>query len=97
MKWIADIAGLAERQAQTALEDLADRVLLVSDAAAEAFLLPPLAATFLRAKRPEAVAQTGDRLADRAYALAWKTAIKNTSVSRCWKPNGRRSRLLCRA
>ncbi|MFB3154300.1 MAG: NB-ARC domain-containing protein, partial [Candidatus Acidiferrales bacterium] len=68
--WIADLAALAERQAQTALDDLDDRALLVGDPTAQVFSLPRLAATFLKAKRPEAVAQTGDRLADRAYALA---------------------------
>ena len=31
VKWLADMAGLAEREAQTALEDLADRALLVAD------------------------------------------------------------------
>ena len=70
VKWIADVAGLAERQAQTALDDLADRALLVGDPAAQAFLLPALAAKFLGDKRPEAVTQTGDRLADGAFALA---------------------------
>jgi tetratricopeptide (TPR) repeat protein len=70
VQWIADVAQLAASQAQTALEDLADRALLVGDPAAQAFILPPLTAQFLRAKRPEAVAQSGDRLADRAYALA---------------------------
>ena len=70
VQWIADVAQLAAPQAQTALEDLADRALLVGDPAAQAFTLPPLTAQFLRTKRPEAVAQSGDRLADRAYALA---------------------------
>ena len=70
VKWIADLSGLAERQAQTALDDLADRALLVGDPSGQAFLLPPLAAKFLRDKRPEAVAQAGARLVDRAYALA---------------------------
>ena len=70
LKWIADLARLAERQAETALEDLTDRALLVADAELQNFFLPPLAAKFLRDKRPEAVAQTGGRLADRAYALA---------------------------
>ena len=76
VKWIADLADLAEPQAQTALEDLADRALLVSDSTAQAFVLPPLAARFLRDKRPEAVAQTGDRLADRAYALALENGFQ---------------------
>jgi tetratricopeptide (TPR) repeat protein len=77
VKWVADLAGLSERQAETALEDLADRALLVSDPTAQAFVLPPLAAKFLRDKRPEAVAQTGDRLADRVYALALENGYQN--------------------
>lgn len=68
--WIAAVADMAEAAAQTALEDLADRALLVADPALETFFLPPLAATFLRRTHPEAVGQTGDRLANRAYALA---------------------------
>lgn len=67
--WIAAVANMAEAAAQTALEDLADRALLVADAALETFFLPPLAATFLRRTHPEAVGQTGNRLADRATAL----------------------------
>ena len=76
VEWIADVAQLATSQAQTALEDLADRALLVSDPSAQAFTLPPLAVQFLRAKRPEAVAQSGDRLADRAYELALEHGYK---------------------
>ena len=68
--WIAAVADMAEAAARTALEDLADRALLVADAALETFFLPPLAATFLRRTHPEAVGQTGDRLTDRATALA---------------------------
>jgi tetratricopeptide (TPR) repeat protein len=70
VKWIAEVAGIAEPAALTALEDLTDRALLVSDEGAQTFLLPPLAATFLRRKRPEVIARTGGRLTDRAYALA---------------------------
>lgn len=70
VKWIADVAGISEPAAQTALEDLADRALLVSDPSAEAYLLPPLAATFLRRTRPEVIAQTGQYLTDHIYALA---------------------------
>jgi len=70
VEWIAEVAGLASPAAITALEDLADRALLVSDEEMQNFFLPSLAATFLRRKRPQAVAQTGDRLTDRAYALA---------------------------
>ncbi|MBU0495937.1 MAG: ATP-binding protein [Chloroflexi bacterium] len=69
VEWIAELAELAPPAAQTTLEDLADRALLVSDEAAEAFLLPPLSATFLRRQRPEAVAQAGSRLTSSALAL----------------------------
>jgi len=77
IKWIADMADLAERAAQTALEDLSDRALLVADDALQNFYLPPLAATFLRHKRPEVIAQTGDRLTDRTYALALENGYQN--------------------
>jgi len=69
VKWIADVAGIAEPVAVTALEDLTDRALLVSDQEGRTFLLPPLAATFLRRKRPEAISRAGDRFTDRVYAL----------------------------
>jgi tetratricopeptide (TPR) repeat protein len=76
VKWISDLAALSEREAETALEDLADRALVVGDPVSHAFYLPPLAAKFLQNKRPEAVAQTGDRLADRAFALALQNGHK---------------------
>lgn len=77
IKWITELSGLARLPAQTALEDLADRALLVSDEAAQTFFLPPLAATYLRRKRPEAVAETGNRLTARAYALAIENGYEN--------------------
>jgi nucleoside phosphorylase/tetratricopeptide (TPR) repeat protein len=77
VEWIADVAGIAEPAAITALEDLTDRALLVSDEGAHDFLLPPLAATFLRRKRPEVITQTGGRLTDRAYALALVYGFEN--------------------
>jgi nucleoside phosphorylase/tetratricopeptide (TPR) repeat protein len=77
VEWLADLTGLARQSTQTALEDLADRALLVSDPQSHTFLLPTLAATFLRRKRPEAVAGTGHRLAARAYALAVQHGYEN--------------------
>ena len=74
--WIADLAGLSEVQAQTALEDLADRALVNGDPTDRTFVLPLLTATFLKKKRPEAVAQTGSRLDDRAYALALENGFQ---------------------
>ncbi|MEW6029998.1 MAG: DUF4062 domain-containing protein [Chloroflexota bacterium] len=70
LKWIADMTDLPERQAETALEDLTDRSILTSDLSAQTYFLPPLTAKFIRARRPEAVTQTGDALTQRAYALA---------------------------
>jgi tetratricopeptide (TPR) repeat protein len=70
LKWIADMTDLPERAAETALEDLTDRSILTSDLSAQTYFLPPLTAKFIRARRPEAVTQTGDALTDRAYALA---------------------------
>jgi hypothetical protein len=70
LQWIADMANLPARAAETALEDLTDRSILTSDLLAQTYLLPPLTAKFIRTRRPDAVTQTGDALTDRAYALA---------------------------
>ena len=69
VKFIAELAVLSKVAAQTALEDLADRALVVGDAEQENFVLTPLVADYLRKARPEVVAETGDRLEQRAYAL----------------------------
>lgn len=69
-QWIAQMTGLPERAAETALEDLSDRSILTADVEARAFFLPPLATQFIKTRRPEAVEKTGDALCDRAYALA---------------------------
>jgi len=70
LQWVAQMTKLPERAAETALEDLADRSVLTANLEARSFLLPPLAAQFIKTRRPEAVTQTGDALVDRAYALA---------------------------
>lgn len=70
LKWIADMTNLSERAAETALEDLTDRSILISNLESLTFFLPPLTAKFIRTRRPEVVAQTGDALTDRAYAIA---------------------------
>jgi len=69
LKWIADMTDLPARAAETALEDLTDRSILTSDLSAQTYFLPPLTAKFIRARRPDAVTQTGDALTDRTYAL----------------------------
>jgi len=77
IKWIAETSDIAEKAAQTALEDLADRALLLATPDAEKYLLPPLAATFLRRKCPELLAQAGRRLTDSIYALVMENGYDN--------------------
>ena len=68
VRWVAEIGKIKIPQAETALEDLSDRsVLVVED---RRYLLPSLTATFLRHARPEVIAEAGVSLGDRAYALA---------------------------
>ncbi len=76
LKWIADVADIAETAALTGCEDLADRALLVSNEDQTSFFLPLLAASFLRRKRPEAVGQTADRLTDRVFALIFENGYR---------------------
>ncbi len=67
--WLAQMSGLPAPAAETALEDLSDRSILLADLEARSFYLPPLTAQFIKTRRPEAVAQTGDALCNRVYAL----------------------------
>ncbi|MFT5196414.1 MAG: tetratricopeptide (TPR) repeat protein, partial [Candidatus Promineifilaceae bacterium] len=76
LKWIADVAGIAETMALTACEDLTDRALLVADSQLSRFFLPPLATTFLRHKRPDAVIYTANRLADSVFALVLENGLE---------------------
>lgn len=69
LKWLAQMTGLPERAAETALEDLTDRAILISDLEARTFYLSPLASQFIKTRRPEAVCQTGDALVNQAYSL----------------------------
>ncbi|MES1245959.1 MAG: tetratricopeptide repeat protein [Acidobacteriota bacterium] len=68
--WLLPMTGLSQTAAETALDRLRDRSLLIEDEQAGTWLLPPLAARFLRRARPEAVGASGERLADQVYALA---------------------------
>lgn len=98
LTWIAQMTDLPEKQAETALEDLTDRSILISNLESLTWLLPPLTATFIRTRRPEAVTQTGDALTDRAYASPSNTAdtITTKAFAR-WTPNGTLSPPPCRA
>lgn len=75
--WLAELANLPHPAAQTALEDLADHALLVTDAEGKTFLLPPLAGLFLRNNRPQLVSQSAQRLTDRVYALVRENGYEN--------------------
>ena len=70
LQWLAELADLASPAALTALEDLSYRSLLIPGVQNDTYFLPCYTSTYLRRKRPELVAKTGERLADRAYALA---------------------------
>ncbi len=70
LQWLAQMTDLPERATETALEDLTDRSILITNYQLQTYYLPALAATFIRTRRPDTVTQTGDALTDRAHALA---------------------------
>lgn len=67
--FIAELSGISQTASQTALDDLSNRALVVPDAEERSFALMPLVADFIRRQRPEAVQETSERLANRAYTL----------------------------
>lgn len=77
LEWLAPLTGLSEKAMETALDGLRDRSLLIEDELSTTWLLPPLAARFLRRAKPEAVGACGGRLADRAYVLAVENGFDN--------------------
>jgi tetratricopeptide (TPR) repeat protein len=66
---VAANAGLPEAETDRALRSLVNRSLAVPNDELTAFTLVPMVADFLRKKKPEVIADTGDRLEQRAYAL----------------------------
>lgn len=66
---ISEVAELEDGAVETSLRTLANRSLVVPDQEEKAFTLVPMVADFLRRKRPEVIAETGNRLEQRAYAL----------------------------
>lgn len=69
VKHLAELAKLKKAAAETALRTLANRSLVNPDQEETNFVLVPMVADFLRRARPAAVAETGNRLEKRAYAL----------------------------
>jgi tetratricopeptide (TPR) repeat protein len=74
---IAAIAGLPESETDRALRGLVNRSLAVPNDELTAFTLVPIVADFLREKKPDVVAETGDRLVKRAYALIIENGFEN--------------------
>jgi tetratricopeptide (TPR) repeat protein len=70
LAWLLPLANLSQTAAETALDDLRNRALLIEDEANESWVLPPLCSHFLRLRRPEAITASGQRLARQAAALA---------------------------
>jgi tetratricopeptide (TPR) repeat protein len=66
---IAELAECPQAEVDPALRSLINRSLVVPSDELKTFALVPLVADFLRKKRPEVVAETGDRLDKCAYAL----------------------------
>jgi ATP/maltotriose-dependent transcriptional regulator MalT len=66
---VAPVAGCHEETAEPALRSLANRSLVVPDNEETAFALVPMVADFLRRRKHEVVAATGNRLEKQAYAL----------------------------
>lgn len=65
----ASVKSLTRSPKTNALRALANRSLVIPDTEETAFALVPLVADFLRRRKPEVVAETGDRLEKHAYAL----------------------------
>ncbi len=69
LRHVVELSGTNRAATQMALENLAFRALVNSDAESRRFLLAPLVGDWLRRARFEVVRETGDRLTGRAYAL----------------------------
>ncbi len=74
---VATLAGLPEPDTDRALRKLTVRSLAIPTDELKTFTLVPMVADFLRKKKPEVVAETGDRLEKRAYALIIENGYKN--------------------
>jgi tetratricopeptide (TPR) repeat protein len=69
VEFIAEIADCFSAIANKALRSLTNRSLVVPSDELTTFVLVPMVAEFLRKKKPEIVANAGDRLEERAFAL----------------------------
>lgn len=74
---VATVAGCNDESTETALRSLTNRSLVVPDTEEKAFALVPMVADFLGRRKPEVVAETGDRLEKQAYALVLENGYQN--------------------
>lgn len=74
---IAAIIDQPEPDTDRALRSLVNRSLAVPNDELTAFTLVPMVADFLCKKKPEVVAETGDRLEQRAYMLIVENGYRN--------------------
>jgi tetratricopeptide (TPR) repeat protein len=77
LEWLLPLTHLGSRAAETALDGLRDRTLLIEDDVAGTWLLPPLAARFLRRTRPEAVVASGERLSEHVSAMVLENGFSD--------------------
>ncbi len=75
--WIVRLTNLSFSTVQAAVEGLLDRGLLMTDADARSFVLPPRAAALLRIKCPEFIAVAGKRLTERVLELVLENGYEN--------------------
>lgn len=77
LEHIAPICDLPELETDRALRSLVNRSLAVPNDELTAFTLVPMVADFLRKKKPDVVAEIGNRLEQRTYALIIENGYDN--------------------
>jgi tetratricopeptide (TPR) repeat protein len=79
VKMKATVKGpsFSEMEIERALRSLANRSLVIPSTELETYKLVPLVADFLRSKKPEVIAEAGERLEQRALALIMENGFQN--------------------
>ncbi len=77
--WLIPLTRLSPTAVDTALDGLRDRALLIEDEQARTWLLPPMAARFLRRTCPRTVEISGQRLAEQVHQLATMNGYRQFS------------------
>lgn len=77
LEHLTELAQCSKVDTDRGLRSLVNRSLVVPSEELKTFSLVPLVADFLRKKKPQVVAETGDRLEKRAYALVVQNGYRN--------------------